>query len=62
MFDKEKLILPEFPRTMHLPVEPNATSDDRIASVKDLEWLLTQDCQITEKIDGANSGISIYNN
>jgi len=62
MYDKEKILLPEFPRTMHLPIDPNATSDDKIASEKDLIELLNLDeVIIQEKIDGANSGFRLEN-
>lgn len=48
-------LLPEFPRTQHLPLEPNATSNDRIATLAEFRTFL--DCpnvDITEKVDGAN--------
>lgn len=60
MYEIEKTILPEFPRTMHLPLEPNAQSDDKIASVCDMELFLGSEINVEEKIDGANMGISIY--
>lgn len=62
MFDIEKAILPDFPRTQHLPLEPNATSDDRVASEREMKDFLAQPhVYIQEKIDGANSGIALYN-
>jgi len=60
MYELEKAILPEFPRTMHLPLEPNAGSDDRVASISDMEGFLASDISIQEKIDGASMGISIF--
>lgn len=60
MYEIEKTILPEFPRTMHLPLEPNAQSDDRIASVGEMELFLTHAISVQEKIDGANMGVSVY--
>ena len=40
MYEFEKTILPEFPRTMHLPLEPNAGSDDRITPFGDMDLFL----------------------
>lgn len=61
MYEIEKTILPEFPRTMHLPLEPNAANDDKIASVRDMELFLSSSISIQEKIDGSSMGISVYN-
>lgn len=60
MYEIEKTILPEFPRTMHLPLEPNAQSDDRIASAGDMALFLTGEISVQEKIDGASMGVSMY--
>ena len=60
MYEIEKTILPEFPRTMHLPVEPNAQSDDKIASASDMDLFLASEISVQEKIDGASMGISMY--
>jgi hypothetical protein len=60
MYDLEKHLLPEFPRTMHLPIEPNATSDDKIASEDEMNAFLTNLIVVEEKIDGANSGIRLH--
>ncbi len=50
--------LPKYPRTKHLPFEPNATRDDLIATEKECETLFNSDNVIfQEKIDGANVGI-----
>jgi len=61
MFEVEKEIFPDFPRTQHLPslgeYIPNATSDDKIAPYKIWKILAENDIYIEEKIDGANSGI-----
>ena len=55
-------LLPEFPRTPHLPIEANAASDDKVCSIDDLRWLLSQTrVVVEEKLDGANSGITIHN-
>jgi hypothetical protein len=45
---------------MHLPLEPNADSDDRVATICDMEMFLAGEISIQEKIDGANMGISIH--
>lgn len=61
--DELKPLLPEFPRTKHLPIEPNAMRDDLIATDKEFEDLLRmKEVYVEEKVDGANSGITIYNN
>lgn len=46
---------------MHLPLEPNAQSDDKIASAADMALFLAGEISVQEKIDGASMGISIYN-
>jgi ATP-dependent RNA circularization protein (DNA/RNA ligase family) len=56
----EKYILPDFPRTKHLPIEPNAQRDDLVASQDELGLLLqTNKAIIEEKIDGSNCGIIV---
>lgn len=60
MYEIEKTILPEFPRTMHLPLEPNAQSDDKIASASDMAVFLQGTISVQEKIDGASMGVSVY--
>lgn len=58
----EHQILPAFPRTDHLPIEPNAQRNDLIASMEDLELLLNSSyVTIEEKIDGANCGMTKLN-
>jgi hypothetical protein len=61
MYDYENTLLPKFPRTQHLPVEPNATRDDLIAPLSSLSVLESYTLSVEEKIDGANCGITIYN-
>lgn len=59
MAHKYEYLLPEFPRTKHLPIEPNAERDDLIASEEDLLELEKEDLVfVEEKIDGANSAIT----
>jgi len=57
----KKMVLPEFPRTRHLPFEPCASSDDRIATLEECENIIHGGLNITieEKIDGANLAITI---
>lgn len=60
LFDRN-LVLPEYPRTPHAPIEPNATRDDLIA--KDDEFwnsLSNGEPHITEKVDGANMGMTLF--
>jgi hypothetical protein len=61
MFDFERDIFPDFPRTEHLPAfgkyVPNASSDDKIAARGVLDLILANYSYAEEKIDGANSGI-----
>lgn len=53
-------VLPDFPRTRHLPWKPNATRDDLIASEKDCQILFdSPSVHVTEKVDGANIGIAL---
>lgn len=53
-FEMEKQILPEYPRTQHLPFQPNATRDDLIASEKEAAIIFSSPyVYIDEKVDGA---------
>lgn len=62
MYEVEKKLLPEFPTTRHVPIEPNAARDDVVASNDDLMALLSSNTVwIEEKIDGANCGITFHN-
>lgn len=52
--------LPEYPRTLHLPHNPNAARNDLIASSKDVAEIFSSDnVYIEEKIDGANCGMML---
>src|SRR5437868_5832804 len=51
--------LPEFPRTYHLPIEPNATSDDKVASPVEMERFLAGKIHVEEKVDGSNCGVTL---
>jgi len=60
MFDTEKIILPTFPRTLHLPYgEPNATKDDVVAQESEAAVVFEQEVHVEEKIDGASVGMTI---
>ena len=55
----ERDILPDYPRTRHLPWNPNATRDDLVASEEDCRIIFESDrVQVTEKVDGANCGMA----
>jgi len=53
-------MLPAFPRTPHLPHNPNAESDDIIATNVEVRPLFTKLVNIEEKIDGASVGITSF--
>ncbi len=55
----DRVILPDYPRTRHLPWNPNASRDDLIASKKDCQIIFESErVQVTEKVDGANMGVT----
>lgn len=58
-FAKEKEILPEYPRTLHLPFKPNASPDDKLATDEDAKIVFERHCVIQEKIDGSNCGMAL---
>jgi len=58
----KKLVLPDFPKTAHLPIEPNADRTDKVASEEELQALFSADIQnitIEEKVDSANCGMTL---
>lgn len=58
-FEDEKHILPEFPRTKHLPWWANAARDDLIATEKECAVIFkAQHVTVEEKVDGANCGVA----
>ncbi len=59
-FVNEKKFLPNFPRTLHLPHNPNAATDDIIASVEEAHLVFDFPVNIEEKIDGASVGMLMY--
>ena len=55
------MIFPDFPRTRHLFWKANASRNDSIASEKECSILFESDLvEITEKIDGANTGMCLH--
>ena len=53
-------VLPDFPRTRHLPQDPCAQRDDLILSQKEIQ-AAEASCDVIlvdEKLDGANSGVA----
>jgi atypical dual specificity phosphatase len=52
-------IMPDFPRTKHLPYLPNASRDDLIASFEEAQVIFNPAYRVTvtEKVDGANIGV-----
>jgi ATP-dependent RNA circularization protein (DNA/RNA ligase family) len=76
-FDEEKILLPDFPRTKHLPWKPNASREDLIATEdeakvifrgKELKDRLSTWKEtffgyvyVEEKVDGANVGFTRVN-
>jgi len=53
--------LPDFPRTRHLPFNPNAKRDDLIASEEECRIIFESEyVYVEEKVDGANSGFTIH--
>lgn len=61
-FADEKQILPEYPRTRHLPYKPNAVRDDVVASQEEAEiFFRSKQIHISEKVDGASAAMALYN-
>lgn len=48
------MVSQKYPRSLHAPFSPGATSDDKIASYEEFDYLLNQRIIITEKLDGSN--------
>ncbi len=56
-----KQLLPEFPRTIHLPWKPNAVQNDVIAVGTDADLIFTTPhTYVEEKVDGANCAMMFY--
>jgi atypical dual specificity phosphatase len=53
-------MMPDYPRTLHLPYNPNAQRDDLIADEKDVQDIfVSEHTYIEEKIDGANCAMML---
>ena len=54
-------LLPEYPRTRHLPYKPNAQRVDLIASDKEAQVIFdNENTWVEEKVDGASVGICFF--
>lgn len=54
------MLLPDYPRTLHLPHNPNAQRDDLVASEKEAKVIFTSKyTYVEEKVDGANCAIMV---
>jgi len=54
------IILPQYPRTRHLPYNPNAKRDDLVVTDNEADVIFTSDRgSVEEKVDGANCGMTI---
>ena len=61
-FSNEKRILPEFPKTRHLPWKPNTVRGDLVVSEIEANVIFENPfTYIQEKVDGANSGMALVN-
>lgn len=59
--DNLQKLMPDYPRTKHLPYKPNATRDDLIADPKEvLDLFESENVYFEEKIDGSQCGICYY--
>ena len=61
VFQSEKLILPAFPRTPHLPYKPNTEVSDYVSTAEDCAIIFKSLINIEEKIDGASVGMTLHN-
>jgi len=61
-FTSQKRIIPEFPRTRHLPWKPNTVRGDLVVSEDDAKVIFENPfTYVQEKVDGANSGMALVN-
>lgn len=63
MHAEEKIMLPQYPRTNHIPWKPNMADDDYAADQKECNVLFTSEfvC-IEEKVDGSSCGMTYADN
>lgn len=52
-------IIPEYPRTVHLPHKPNVTEDDLTCTPSQCSSIWTKNTSVTEKVDGAQCRMGI---
>jgi len=56
-----KVILPDYPRTRHVPWKPNASRDDLVATYDEFRpAFISENVEITEKVDGSNCGMALF--
>jgi hypothetical protein len=56
-----KKILPDYPRTQHIPWKPNTARGDLVAPERECSILFTSDkVSVEEKVDGAQCGMALY--
>jgi len=56
----DKAMLPEFPRTRHLPWKPNAVRDDLVATEAECAVIFNElEVYVEEKVDGANCALML---
>ncbi len=56
-----KRILPDYPRTHHVPWKPNTARDDLVVTQDEFEIVFKSDrVSVEEKIDGAQCGMALY--
>lgn len=61
-FSDQKRILPEFPKTRHLPWKPNTVRGDLVVSEDEAKVIFENPRTfVQEKVDGANSGMALVN-
>lgn len=53
-------LLPEYPLTPHLPIRPNISRGDRVATMMEVSCLFNRDVVGEEKMDGANVGLTFH--
>lgn len=59
-FTAEKMLLPEFPRTQHLPHAPNIGPGDKVATPTECAPVFTRTINVEEKIDAASVGMMLH--
>jgi ATP-dependent RNA circularization protein (DNA/RNA ligase family) len=61
MIGKEKNILPDYPRTEHLPYKANTSHGDLVSNMEDAGIVFqSNNVAVEEKIDGSSCGMCLY--